>query len=161
MAWPALPDLPRSESDHEAIRNTLAQYPLVVDSQKWEEMHYVFTEDARIHFTFLGAAGELLGLPSLLHFIKTAAKDTVSQHAISTQRIELTGPSSAEATTYVTVTHVGSENHPQKGEMFCSWGRLVDKLTKGCFGGKAGWRITERLIYEQLPSTGNLKLIHK
>jgi hypothetical protein len=40
--------------------------------------------------------------------------------------------------------------------MFCSWGKLVDKLTKESGGG---WRITERFIYEQLPSTGSLRLI--
>jgi hypothetical protein len=146
-------------SDHEMIRNTLARYAIVVDDQDWEGMHRVFTEDARIHFTFLGAAGEMPGIPYLIRFIKTAAQDTVSQHAMSTQSIELTGTANAEATTYMTVIHVGGENHKQKGEMFCSWGKLVDKLTKGIFDGKEDWRITERIVYERLPNRGNLNLI--
>jgi hypothetical protein len=145
-----------SISEHEAIRNTLARYAMVVDESKWEDLDRVFTEHVRVNFTFLGAAGDLHGIPSVLGFIKTAATDTVSQHAISTQHINLTGPSSAEATSYMTVMHVGGDKHKQKGEMFCSWGKLVDKLTKESGGG---WRITERFIYEQLPSTGSLRLI--
>lgn len=146
-------------SDHEMIRNTLARYAIAVDDQKWEDMHQVFTEDAQIHFTFLGAAGEVLGIPNLVQFIKTAARDTVSQHAMSTQSIELTGPNTAKATTYMTVVHVGGENHKQRGEMVSSWGKLEDKLIQDIFDGKKYWRITERFIYEQLPNRGNLKFI--
>jgi len=155
----ALPNMVNPASDYEMIRNTLARYALLVDDQCWEDMHQVFTEDCRIHFTFLGPAGELPDIAHLVRFIKTAAKDTVSQHAMSTQSIEFTGPNSAKATTYMTVIHVGGQEHKQKGETFCSWGKLVDKLTKGVFDGKEGWRVTERLIHEQLPSTGNLKLM--
>jgi hypothetical protein len=129
---------------------------MVVDQSKWEDMGRVFTEDVRVNFTFLGAAGDLHGIPSVLGFIKTAAIDTVSQHAISTQHINLTGPRSAEATSYMTVIYVGGDKHKQKGETFCSWGKLVDQLTRKSDGG---WRITERSIYEQLPSTGSLRLI--
>ncbi|KFX87625.1 hypothetical protein V495_00607 [Pseudogymnoascus sp. VKM F-4514 (FW-929)] len=146
-------------SDHDMIRNTLARYAIAVDDQKLEDMHQVFTETARIHFTFLGPAGELPGISYLIQFIKAAAQSTVSQHAMSTQSIELTGPNTAEATTYMTVIHVGGENHKQKGEMVTSWGKVEDKLMKGIFDGKEGWRITERVIYEQLPNRGNLKLI--
>jgi hypothetical protein len=146
-------------SDHEAIQNTLARYAMVVDEHKWEDMGYVFTEDVRVNFTFLGAAGDLHSISSVLGFIQRAATNTVSQHAISTQQINLTGPRSAEATTYMTVMHVGGDKHKQKGEMFCSWGKLVDKLTKESTDDGGSWRITERFIYEQLPSTGSLKLI--
>ncbi|KZM20811.1 hypothetical protein ST47_g8050 [Ascochyta rabiei] len=146
-------------SDYEAIRNTMARYAMVVDEHNWDDMHHVFTEDARIHFTFLGAAGDLHGIPSLVRFIRTAATNTTSQHAISTQQIVLTGPTTAEATTYMTVIHVGGENHKQKGEIFCSWGKLEDKLIKQSIDQYEDWRITERFVHEQLPSTGSLRLI--
>jgi hypothetical protein len=82
---------PSSASFIKPRSNTLARYAIVVDDQKWEDMYQVFTEDTRIHFTFLGAAGELLGISYLVQFIKTAAQDTASQHAMSIQSIVLTG----------------------------------------------------------------------
>lgn len=147
-------------SDHELIRNTLAAYTFAVDSKNWPAMYSVFTETARIHFTFLGAAGEMQGVPALLAFIQTAARDTLSQHAITTQSIEVKGPDTAEAITYMAVTHMGSDNHPQRGEVHCAWGKTVDRLVKGTFDadGKVGWRVQERVVYEQLPSKGELKL---
>lgn len=150
-------------SDHELIRNTVARYTFTVDSKNWQDMYSIFTENARINFTFLGAAGEMQGVPALLGFIQKAAQDTLSQHAITTQSIQVTGSDTAEATTYMSVTHVGGSNHPQKGKMHCAWGKVVDRLVKGPFDadGKVGWRIQERVLYEQLPSTGELNLLGK
>lgn len=128
----------------------------MVDDQKWE--HQILVEDARIHFTFLGAARDLTGITQLIQFIKTAVQDTVSQHALSTQSIELTGPYTAEAMPYVTVIHMGGENHKQKGEMFSAGGKLEDRLTKGIFDGNEGCCITERLVHEHLPNRDSLEL---
>ncbi|KAL4758761.1 nuclear transport factor 2 family protein [Aspergillus foveolatus] len=150
-------------TDYELIRNTLAIYPFAVDSKDWSAVQSVFTEDARIHFTFLGTAGEMRGPIALLAFIQRAAHNTHSQHAITTQRIEVTGSDSAEATTYMAVTHVADANHRQKGEVHYAWGKVVDRLVKRPVDtdGTLAWRVQERHVYEQLPSMGELKLFRE
>lgn len=146
-------------SDYDLIRNILARYAIIVDDQEWEKLSEVFIDNAFVDFTFLGDAGKQRGILNITETIKKASRNTVSQHALTTQDIHLTGATSAEATTYITVIHVGTENHKFKGEIFYAWAKLVDKLNKGIFDGKIGWRISERIIKPQLPSSGNIELV--
>lgn len=148
-------------SEHENIRNVIAKFAFCVDDQDWDGFYEVFTDDAFINYTFMPDTGAQRGVTNIINLIRTAVADTVSQHGLTTQSISLTGTHDATAITYVTVLHVGTEKHRYPDETFYSWGKYVDKLVKGSFGGKEGWRISERIVIDHLPKRGNVLLLSK
>ncbi|KAL5320137.1 hypothetical protein ACEPPN_010938 [Leptodophora sp. 'Broadleaf-Isolate-01'] len=146
-------------SDVDLIRNTTARYAFIVDAQTWDDLHSVFTPDADIHFTWLGDHGKVTGVENIGKLIGASAANTVSQHSLSTQSIEVTGADTAVAKTYVTVLHEGTETHRCPGERFNPWGWYGDKLVKTKVDGKEDWRIVERLVKLNLPLGGNIDLL--
>ncbi|KAH7177037.1 hypothetical protein EDB81DRAFT_752349 [Dactylonectria macrodidyma] len=65
-----------------------------------------------------------------------------TQHALSTQLIELTGETTADATTYGRAVHFGKGE--DEGRSFTARGMYKDKLVKAVYDGREDWRITER-----------------
>jgi hypothetical protein len=77
-----------------------------------------------------------------------------TQHALSTQLIELTGDKTADATTYVTTVLFGVGK--DEGKSMTTWGMYQDKLVKDSFDGQEDWKIAERRVISQLPLAGDL-----
>lgn len=148
-------------SDHDLIRNVIALFAFAVDTQNWNDFHKVFTDDAFVNYTWIPGKGQRRGPNDTADLISNGIKDTISFHALGTQRIVLTGPNTAEASTYVTVIHSGTEDHQYPGERYQGWGCYRDKLRKGVFDGKEDWRIEERIVEEILPpiSKANMLLV--
>ncbi|KAF4472299.1 small subunit of phenylpropionate dioxygenase [Fusarium albosuccineum] len=100
-----------------------------------------FTKD--IKFVFLDPVGTFEGIPAIVEKIQATVGSLETQHALSTQIIELTGEKTAEATTYGTAVHFGTGQN--EGKEVTAWGLYKDKLVKDASEGE-GWRIFEREI---------------
>lgn len=79
-----------------------------------------------------------------------------TQHALSTQVIELTSERTAEATTYGRAVHFGTGQH--EGNEVTAWGVYKDKLVKDA-SEVEGWRIFEREISFIGPFKGDTSLL--
>ena len=65
-----------------------------------------------------------------------------TQHALTTQLIDLDGPNTASSKTYFTASHFGQGVY--EGELLTAWGRYDDALVKT----SNGWRVkTRTLVY--------------
>ncbi|PSN72048.1 hypothetical protein BS50DRAFT_672914 [Corynespora cassiicola Philippines] len=147
-------------SDHELIRNVIALFIFAVDTQNWNDFDSVFTEDAFADYTFVpNGKGQRRGPKEIAALISRGIKDTTCFHCLGTQRIVLTGPNTAEATTYVSLIHAGTKDHRYPGERYYGSGCYKDKLIKGVFDGKEDWRIYERKVVEVLPPSGKVNLL--
>lgn len=149
-----------STSDHELIRNVIARCVVAIDRGQFDELDKVFTEDAPINFKFVPqGGGERRGVQAIKELIQSGVAKTSSNHALTTQTIELTSPTTAKALSYVTVIHVGNRDHRFPGEVLYSWGYYEDRLIKGTFDGREDWRVSERIVDTNIPNMGKLDLM--
>ncbi|KAG7006589.1 hypothetical protein G7Y79_00014g037640 [Physcia stellaris] len=99
----SLATLPSSSAactdDRVSISQTINLFPILVDSWRYSEMSRVFTPDCYVYF---GDPNPVLrGVPAVENLLRNL-EGTCSQHGITTQYIELTGPNAANAETYLT-----------------------------------------------------------
>lgn len=80
-----------------------------------------------------------------------------TQHALTTQLIEITGKKTAKATTYCMsdVFGIGKD----KGKHLTNWGIYKDRLVKGTFDGQENWKIAECTATVSAPLVGDLSLV--
>jgi len=79
-------------SDHIEIANILTRYCYAVDDREWDAYRSLFTPDAVIDDRVTG--GIQSGVEEHIQYLKKAlSKVVLSQHAISTVRIDVTGKS--------------------------------------------------------------------
>ncbi|KAM0546950.1 hypothetical protein ACHAPJ_010610 [Fusarium lateritium] len=142
-------------SDHELIRNCIARYSIAIDLGDWDLFSKVFSGTIKAHFP--DPIGTFEGLPALREKIKTMVGALETQHALSTQLIELTGETTAEATTYGRAVHFGTDKN--EGRSFTARGVYKDKLVKAIYDGLEDWRITERRVIYQGPPSGDFSLL--
>ena len=100
IALAVLPPSATSRTDDiVAISQTINLFPILVDSWRYSELPRVFTSDCYVDF---GASAPVLhGIPAVVKLLSTL-EGSSSQHALTTQYIELTGYTTANAETYVT-----------------------------------------------------------
>jgi hypothetical protein len=121
------------------IKNTLAKYPLSVDSKNYTIIPEIFTEDA-----FLGSpppTGNFIGIPTIIKFLTTALENTVTQHSYGTQFIDVSSEKEANAITYLTATFVGTG--PKAGRGLVVHAQYLDMLV---YLEDVGWRVTNRTL---------------
>ncbi|KAK6437604.1 hypothetical protein LTR95_006202 [Oleoguttula sp. CCFEE 5521] len=115
-----------SAADYEAIRNTLSRYCIALDTKDFSLLGRVFTPDVIAKYPF-GPALE--GVPAIQAKISDRLKHITSQHALTTQTIEIAADgTTAETTTYFTGIHFGQGKW--KGQQVTAWGRYVDHFVK-------------------------------
>ena len=92
------------------IRDTLAHYPLAIDGKSFAALDLIFTQDVVVNYSV--ALGVLTGLSSVISALQSSLSPVRTQHALSTQLIEiLEGESTARSLTYFTASHFGQGDH--------------------------------------------------
>lgn len=98
------------------IRDTLAHYPLAIDGKNFAALDLVFTQDVVANYS--EPLGVLTGLPSVISALQSTLSPVRTQHALSTQLIEvLEGESRARSLTYYTASHFGQGDY--YGQVCC------------------------------------------
>ncbi|OQD60253.1 hypothetical protein PENPOL_c025G10041 [Penicillium polonicum] len=124
-------------SDHELIRNAIANIAVAFDTNTYEELRNSFTKDCAADYT--GSLGLMNGIDTVIEKLQNVIGHVTTFHGLSTQVIRLTGKDTAEATTYVSTSHyVGDKS-------FFAEARYFDKLVKVTEGTTTKWLINHRL----------------
>ncbi|KAL9068483.1 MAG: hypothetical protein Q9161_006131 [Pseudevernia consocians] len=135
------------------IRNTLAHYPLAIDGKNFAALNLVFTQDVVANYS--EPLGVLTGLSSLMSTLETSLSSVRTQHAFSTQLIEiLEGESKARSLTYYTASHFGQGDY--YGQVLYAYGQYQDEWIKSCC--PENWRIKARTLVYMGPYIGNLSI---
>ena len=105
------------------IRNTLALYPLAIDGKNLDALHLVFTADAIANYS--APINVLYGLSQIQSVLRQALAPVMSQHAYSTQVIEVEKVSrTARSVTYFTASKFEMGN--RTGKVILDWIRRRD-----------------------------------
>ncbi|KAG4291549.1 hypothetical protein FPRO06_13770 [Fusarium proliferatum] len=144
-------------SDHELIRNCIARYCIGVDLKDWNTFSSAFLDNGKVDFP--GPGGLVEGVTAITATVQGMVGNLQTQHALTTQLIEVTGEKTASATTYCTTEIFGVGE--DKGKRVTSWGLYQDKLAKGNFDGGDDWKIAERIATLAAPLMGDLSLLSK
>ena len=122
-------------SDHELIRNAIALCCIAYDSKDWSRLQKAFTSDCIVHYP--EPLGILTGLQEQQDRLKEAIGNADTQHALTTQYIDLVSADSATATTYCRAIHFLGGKH------FFAESKYDDQLVKV---SPNEWRIRERTV---------------
>ncbi|KAF4461577.1 small subunit of phenylpropionate dioxygenase [Fusarium albosuccineum] len=141
-------------SDHELIRNCIARFALGADLGDWTLFSTAFREDVKIEFPF--GMGSIEGVSTFAKTVQSVKGTSETQHALSTQIIEVEDENTAAVTTYGTAVFVGTGQ--KEGKTWISRVSYKDKLVKGFFDGKEDWRIIQRKVVNLTASTGDESL---
>ncbi|KAL8789663.1 MAG: hypothetical protein Q9195_006716 [Heterodermia aff. obscurata] len=135
------------------IRNTLSHYPLAIDGKNFSALSLVFTQDVVANYS--APLGVLTGLASLMSTLETSLAPVRTQHALSTEVIEiLEGESTARSLTYVTATHFGMGAY--YGQAVYAYAQYQDDWVRSCCPHE--WRIKTRNQVYMGPLIGNLSV---
>ncbi|KAF7887917.1 uncharacterized protein EAF01_011071 [Botrytis porri] len=124
-------------SDHELIRNAIANVAISFDMNTFENLRNSFTKDCVADYT--GSLGLMNGIATVIQQLQKTIGHVSTFHSLSTQVIRLTGDNTAEATTYVTASHFADD------KSFFAEARYLDKLVKVTEGVNVKWLIDHRL----------------
>ncbi|KAH6867253.1 hypothetical protein B0T10DRAFT_362287, partial [Thelonectria olida] len=113
-------------SDHELIRNCIARYCIGIDLRDWDIFSNAFLDNAKVYFP--EPVGAIEGIAALKATVQGMVGTLGTQHALSTQLIELTGEKTAEVTTYCRTVLFGVGK--DEGKCVTGWGMYQDKLVK-------------------------------
>lgn len=124
-------------SDHELIRNTIANIAISFDNNNFENLRDSFTEDCVADYT--GSLGVMNGVENVIEQLQKTIGHVTTFHGLNTQSIRLIGQDAAEATTYCSASHyVGDKS-------FFAEANYVDQLVKVIDGADVKWLIKHRL----------------
>jgi len=127
--------------DLEAIRNTLAHYPLAIDGKNFPSLSLVFATDAAADYA--APLGVLTPLSTIEAELEAALAPVTTQHLFGTQVIDILSPISAFSLTYYTATHFGVGVY--YGEIVTAHGQYQDVWKRQA---DLTWRISHRnLVY--------------
>ncbi|TID15250.1 hypothetical protein E2P81_ATG08316 [Venturia nashicola] len=127
------------------IRNTLSNYCIALDTKEFALLHSVFTKDVVCDYTAVSPTNpSIVGIEKFLERIQIILKGRITQHALSTQRLEFSETRDegviCNAMTYFTAntftTEEGGLNHVSV------FGYYVDRLKE--VDGK--WLVFERKV---------------
>jgi len=122
--------------DVEAIRNTLAHYPLAIDGKKFAALDLVFT-------TYSAPLNVLTPLSTIESSLESSLAPVTTQHLFGTQVIDILSENSAFSVTYYTATHFGKG--VWEGQIAVAYGQYQDVWIRQ---PASGWRISHRnLVY--------------
>ncbi|ORY67004.1 uncharacterized protein BCR38DRAFT_472526 [Pseudomassariella vexata] len=136
---------PANPLDYIAIQNTISRYCIALDTQDWDLLKEIFTTDVYASYPF---RDPMKGVQTLVDAIKRRLSPITSQHALTTQMLEIAEEGkSAKATTYFTGIHFGKGKW--QGKEVTAWGKYVDDLVvvdgnPGVPGASGKWLISRR-----------------
>lgn len=143
-SFSALPSLFQSASGPQdpvaidAIRNTLALYPLAVDGKDFAALSEVFISDAVANYS--APLNVLTPLDTIESVLQGSLATVNTQHSYGTQVIQLFGPCVARSVTYFRAAHFGIGIY--EGQIASAYGQYRDVLVLL----EEGWRIKERTL---------------
>ena len=130
-----------SPSDVEAIRNTLALYPLAIDGKNFPALGLVFATNAVANYS--APLNVLTPLSTIESALEASLAPVTTQHSFSTQVIDILSPNTAVSVTYYTATHFGIGQFA--GQIVIAYGQYQDVWDKQ---EDNAWRISHRnLVY--------------
>ncbi|KAE9369899.1 hypothetical protein N431DRAFT_414235 [Stipitochalara longipes BDJ] len=135
----------------EAIRTTLALYPLAIDGKNFEALDQVFSSNAVANYS--APLNVLTPLSTIESVLQSSLAAVTTQHAFATQLIDVLSPVSAFSVTYYTATHFG--RGPFLGATATAYGQYQDLWAKQ---SDASWKITHRNLVYMGPLVGNLTI---
>ena len=139
-------------SDTDKIRNTISNYAIALDDKNWALLEEVFTTDCEICYP--QPLGTLRGLQTTKDTLSHTIGHLSTQHALSTQVINVTDKGTATATTYITASHFLDDRS------FVSMGKLCDTLVNISDDlNNAQWRISTREVGLQGVPQGDWSLL--
>jgi ketosteroid isomerase-like protein len=125
----------------EAIRATLALYPLAIDGKNFNALGQLFASNAVANYS--EPLNILTPLSTIQSVLQSSLAAVTTQHAFATQLIDVLSPTSAFSVTYYTATHFG--RGPFLGLTVTAYGQYQDVWAKQ---SDASWKITHRnLVY--------------
>ncbi|OQO07554.1 hypothetical protein B0A48_07251 [Cryoendolithus antarcticus] len=138
--------------DYNAIRNTISTYSLAIDSKVFGRLSQVFTTDVVANYS--EPLNVLRGLTQVQAVLQQSLAPVTTQHALSTQVIDINGDS-ANSTTYLTASHFGSGLY--EGQVLYAYGRYVDQLVRvsQAYAKRPIWRVKARNLVYLGPFIGN------
>ncbi|KAK6430281.1 hypothetical protein LTR95_013567 [Oleoguttula sp. CCFEE 5521] len=141
--------------DYNAIQNTISTYSLALDSKDFGRLAQVFTPDVVANYS--EPLNVLTGLAQVQQVLQKSLAPVTTQHALSTQVIDIHGDA-ADSTTYITTSHFG--NGLYEGQVLYAYGRYVDQLVRAGrgHGMRPKWRIKARNLLYMGPFIGNLSV---
>lgn len=145
-----------SPVDELYILKVLSDYAVIADSGSFTGIpdfsifNRVFTGNVSFDFGYGPQLGVVRGLANVeTIFRKNVPPGTVTQNAVSTESISLSGfddqgsASAATAVSYNTLTYFGQGD--LKGQIYALYTRFDDTLVKTELAGNGGWRIAIRV----------------
>jgi len=129
--------------DIRSIQNTISKYCFALDNKDFGLLSEVFTSDVNAFYPFPG--GQLKGVENVAAKIKERLSPITSQHALTTQFIEISqngkeAGKEASSITYFSGIHFGTKKW--EGQSLTAYGRYVDELVKM---GEV-WKISKREV---------------
>lgn len=104
---PSLLESARSPHDPdiiEQIRNSMALYPLIIDSKTFPSLSLIFAKDIQANYST--GLGVLIGLENVIATLQTNLKNVSTQHQLGTQVILVQpGGNLARSVTYYRAAH--------------------------------------------------------
>ncbi|KAH8588461.1 hypothetical protein B0O99DRAFT_359756 [Bisporella sp. PMI_857] len=137
--------------DVEAIRNTMAHYPLCIDGKNFEALDLVFAPDAVANYS--APLNVLTPLSTIKTVLENALIKVNTQHALSTQVIDVISPTEAFSVTYYTATHFGVGNY--EGQILVAYGQYQDAWVRQ---PDLSWKISHRNLVYMGPGIGNFSI---
>lgn len=137
--------------DYDAIRNTMALYPFCIDGKNFAALSQVFTSDAVANYS--APLNVLTPLSNIESVLSSSLAKVTTQHALTTQAIDITGVNTAETITYYTASHFGTGSYV--GQVAYAYGQYQDYWNRQSDGS---WRISYRNLVYMAPVIGNLAI---
>ncbi|KRF00980.1 hypothetical protein ASG88_11315 [Nocardioides sp. Soil777] len=114
------------ERDRYAINDLITAYAQAIDDKRAEDVSALFAPEC-VFRVFKGDKGEARGRAGVSVLVERVLSTfTATSHHVSNVRIDLTGPDSARATTYLHAWHRFVEDRPDG----LLWARYEDELVR-------------------------------
>ncbi|KAJ7213438.1 hypothetical protein GGX14DRAFT_618668 [Mycena pura] len=136
----------------ELIRTTMGHYPLSIDGKNFTALALVFAADAVANYS--APLGVLTPLETIQAVLESSLEKVTTQHALSTQVIELLSEGEAFSVTYFTATHFGVGVY--EGEIAVAYGQYQDFWVLQ----HHSWKIRHRNLVYMGPVIGNLSIFN-
>lgn len=136
------------DSSHIEIQQILAKFPISVDAKNYTMLSEVFTADGIFEADL--PTGPLQGLTTIEDWLLGALNNTLSQHSLGTQYIDIHDSHSADAITYFIATVVGVVD--KAGSSLYNHAKYLDALI---LNEDREWRVENKtlvyMVYEIFP----------
>lgn len=135
---------PSQAETYIAIRQVLNTYPLAIDSKDFSLLSQVFASDAVANYS--APLNILTPLTTIATTLEASLAPVTTQHALTTQLINITSATTANSTTYYTASHFGKGIY--EGQLVYAYGKYLDELecipaaSAGPIGSRWWWRNT-------------------